>query len=163
VNVQVASLTKIQNLALFHQKALPFLVENEAEYSLILGIVENALRMETVGDFFHFWIAESPKVVADSPGVAADSQGVSGVCIATDKNIVVSRFPHNLLHKLAVELVNTVSSSLGVVGCEIEATELASKIANERNETVKLAMSQTIYQLKEVVEPQSPGGEFIIP
>ena len=145
-NVSTVRIEKIDNAESFLKLVKPFLLEKEAEYSLMLGLAGLRLK-KTTDEYIYLAVFDQNEIV--------------GCCIVSEKNLVVSQIPGPYLVPLANYLKNENCKIPGIVGapatCEIFA-KIWSKLINCN---YKVGMEQKIYQLNEVILPKNIQGELI--
>ena len=134
----------------FLADAEPFLLRAEVENSLILGIAGELAN------------SSSELPVVPYFAVVRDDQGI---CVAAFRTLrtklAITRSRRDDALALLAADVNEDSPSLaGVLGPEPSAEIFAGQLAALRGASAELAISQRVYELREVVAPEAPpvGG-----
>ncbi|HEX6559451.1 MAG TPA: GNAT family N-acetyltransferase [Longimicrobiales bacterium] len=131
----------------FLERARPWLVGNEAENNLILGVAAQLERS---------WAANPGAYLATIEHDGA----VTGCAFRTPPyKLGVTRMPLGAARALAEDVVTAFDDAPSVLGNEAVASAVASHVAEARGLSVEPGMRQCIYELKQVVMPErhAPG------
>jgi predicted GNAT family acetyltransferase len=130
----------------FLDAAEPFLLGDEVENSLILGIAR-----EVAADASELAIAPYFAVVRDDGGIAVAALRT----LRTKLGITRAARPE-ALPMLAADVHSVAPTLLGVLGPEPSVRAFADELAALRGARVARTVSQRIFELREVIPPASP-------
>jgi predicted GNAT family acetyltransferase len=130
----------------FLDAAEAFLLRAEVENSLILGIAHELL------------IDDSGLAITPYLGVVRDDAGIRVAALRTLRTkLGITRATHNVaLAVLAADVQSVAPTLLGVLGPEPSARLFADELAALRGARAMRTVSQRIFELREVIPPQSP-------
>jgi predicted GNAT family acetyltransferase len=130
----------------FLDAAEAFLLRAEVENSLILGIAHELL------------IDDSGLAITPYLGVVRDDAGIRVAALRTLRTkLGITRATHNdALAVLAADVQSVAPTLLGVLGPEPSARLFADELAALRGARAMRTVSQRIFELREVIPPQSP-------
>ena len=130
----------------FLDDAEPFLLRAEVESSLILGIAHD-LVVDASG------LAITPYLA-----VVRDDDGICVAALRTLRTkLGITRATHNhALAVLAADVQSVAPTLLGVLGPEPSARIFADELAVLRGARAMRTVSQRIFELREVIAPESP-------
>lgn len=140
------------NPKLFCELALSFLMENESENNLLVGVSSNLARIapQRIYDETYFWIMyDGPKV--------------TGVAMLTPPHDLVLSHPFSdsSLAALAESIVEAQITLPGVLGPNYAATKFADMWAASAGSTADLWRKERIYRLAAVEPLQLVAGNMI--
>lgn len=129
----------------FKKLADDFLYQNEAEYNLIIGLVESQLEKQLIT--IH----------------QADKKIVGCAIQNSPNNFVITKIPTEAL-SLLIETINNLGLSIpGVVGPNIPSEEFAKLWSQNKKCQYKMAMDQKLYKLTKIVFPKKAEGIIRLP
>ena len=128
-------------------QAAGLLLENEAEYSLMLGLCQSQLRSETAGVKYQCHLVQQAGTVL-------------GAAVLTEKSLILTRMPEPVLLQLARNLEAQKIVLPAAVGPAQSADSFARIWSQLALQQRKLGMSQKIYQLTAVKWPPPVPGRF---
>lgn len=133
-----------QSLDQFRKIAEDFLYENEAEYNLIIGLLESKMEKSLIT-------------------VHAENKLIGCAIQTSPYNLVLTKMPHDSLQYLS-DTVKKINLTLpGVVGPK-DISEAFAKIWGKENLCqFKMAMDQKIYKLTKVIMPLQNEGVIRTP
>ncbi|MCM3595881.1 GNAT family N-acetyltransferase [Metabacillus idriensis] len=146
-------LTEYTDRSLFIELAEPFLLKNEAENNLTLGLIGAFKRTIPAANVY-------------TAAVEADGELAMTLLMTPPHNLILSfnedLMTENLLHETIRTLVMKDLHIPGVVG-ERKWTEAFAKIwSAETEDRAEIVMEQKIYRLQEVTELKRSDGEFVL-
>ncbi|OHR70163.1 hypothetical protein HMPREF3291_07250 [Bacillus sp. HMSC76G11] len=146
-------LTEYTDRSLFIELAEPFLLKNEAENNLTLGLIGAFKRTIPAANVY-------------TAAVEADGELGMTLLMTPPHNLILSfnedLMTENLLHETIRTLVIKDLHIPGVVG-ERKWTEAFAKIwSAETEDRAEIVMEQKIYRLQEVTEIKRSDGEFVL-
>lgn len=138
---------QIQSAQEFLNLCGALLYQNEAEYSLMLGLAEaNAKQNKAVG---HFYILKSDSII-------------NGACYVSDRALIISNLTTESVLALSDQLYFDQIKFPGVVG-PVTPAQLFAKTWSALTETkYKVGMAQKIYRLEQVIAPRPVGGSIAV-
>lgn len=128
----------------FLQKTESFLYNREAEYSLMIGLCEQQLKLNK-NDYQYLTVLQNEKLI--------------GVAIITDKNLIITSTPEPIAKKLVEFIIESKLTFPGIVGPSISAEAFARIYSKLTNKKYKQAMGQKIYENIKVKAPLSIMGQ----
>jgi len=127
---------RIQTVQEFLNLCADLLYKNEAEYSLLLGLIEANVKQNKASGQFYMTKSDSH---------------LSGACYVSERNLIISNLNSESALALADQLYFDQIIFPGVVG-PVAATELFAKTwAGLTEKKCKIGMAQKIYQLEKVI------------
>ena len=134
----------------FADRAVPWLLQAEAEHNLILGIIEQLKQMGTVGT------GEPYLVTVEEDG------HVAGCVFRTPPyKLGLTRMPNGAIAELVNEVANVYDDLPAVMGPAAQVRAFAEAWAMSKGKTSRLGMRQRIYELRSVVPPtQTASGQL---
>ena len=134
----------------FADRAMPWLLQAEAEHNLILGIIEQLKQMGTVGT------GEPYLVTVEEDG------HVAGCVFRTPPyKLGLTRMPNGAIAELVNEVANVYDDLPAVMGPAAQVRAFAEAWAMSKGKTSRLGMRQRIYELRSVVPPlQTASGQL---
>lgn len=146
-------LTEYTDRSLFIELAEPFLLKNEAENNLTLGLIGAFKRTIPAANVY-------------TAALEADGELAMTLLMTPPHNLILSFnedvMTENLLHETIRTLVMKDLHIPGVVG-ERKWTEAFAKIwSAETEDRAEIVMEQKIYRLQEVTELKRSDGEFVL-
>lgn len=135
------------NAADFLERGGPWLMENEAENNLVLGIAAQ--------------LQSAPQPDAFLATLEHDDEVVGCAFRTPPFKLGVTRMPAGAAKALAAHVVTLGEPASAVLGPEAVASVVASEIAQHQGKTAQQGMWQRIYQLRAVKRPvQLPPGKL---
>lgn len=142
-------LRRYQDVYAFNERAEPFLIENEAENNLLLGIIYDLIR-STLYDDIEPYLAT----------VHDDSRVVAAALRTPPHNLVISRAPDEAVNLIADDLQSLYPNLRGVLGPK-ETSRAFSEAWRERTGCgFRPGTAQRIYALEQVTPPDDVPGEL---
>ena len=138
---------RFDDVSAFVARVSPFLLAHEAEYNLLLGILERLRGLR-----------ESPRgpllaLVEDSAGECVM------VAIQTPSaNLVITRAPADALDAMARFVATEWVPLPGVLGPSDEVARFAVAYSTQTNRTARIGMRQRIYESRRVIPPRPVEG-----
>lgn len=139
--------SRIQTAQEFLHLCEDLLYKNEAEYSLLLGLVEACVKQNKSAA--QFYITKS------------DSE-LSGVAYVSDRNLVISNLTTESVLALTDQLYFDKINFPGVVGPVIPSELFAKTWAGLTEQKFKIGMAQKIYQLEKVISVNPVPGSLSV-
>src|SRR5688572_4409477 len=134
----------------FADRAVPWLLQAEAEHNLILGIIEQLKQMGTVG-------AGEPYLVT----VEEDGHVVGCAFRTPPYKLGLTRMPNGAIAELVNEVASVYDDLPAVMGPAAQVRAFAEAWAMSKGKTSRLGMRQRIYELRSVVPPtQTASGQL---
>lgn len=126
----------------FADRAVPWLLQAEAEHNLILGIIEQLKQMGTVG-------TGEPYLVT----IEEDGHVVGCAFRTPPYKLGLTRMPNGAIAELVNEIANVYDDLPAVMGPAAQVRSFAEAWAMSKGKTSRLGMRQRIYELRSVVPP----------
>lgn len=127
----------------FAERALPWLMQAEAEHNLLLGIIEQLKQTRPSG-------LRAPYLAT----IEHDGQ-VTGCAFRTPPfKLGLTRMPHGAVPELVNDVADVYETIPAVIGPAAQARAFAEAWAACQGVTVKLGMRQRIYELRTVTWPE---------
>ncbi|HEY0808555.1 MAG TPA: GNAT family N-acetyltransferase [Longimicrobiales bacterium] len=126
----------------FADRAVPWLLQAEAEHNLILGIIEQLKQMGTVG-------TGEPYLVT----IEEDGHVVGCAFRTPPYKLGLTRMPNGAIAELVNEVANVYDDLPAVMGPAAQVRAFAEAWAMSKGKTSRLGMRQRIYELRSVVPP----------
>jgi predicted GNAT family acetyltransferase len=134
----------------FAERAVPWLLQSEAEHNLILGIIEQLKRTGVVG------IAAPYLVTIEQAG-----RVVGCVFRTPPYKLGLTRLPHGAIADLVNEVAEVFDELPAVMGPAAQTRAFAEAWAASKNKNSQLGRRSRIYELRTVVPPATPApGEL---
>ena len=149
--------------ATFRARAEPWLLENEAEHNLLLGLAAR-LEESTAGYEPPIYLATIERGEGGERG-DRDERGeragdIVGCAFRTPPfNLGITRLPAAAVEELAADVAQVYDSLRGVLGPAAEARALAARWSELKGAAVREHMRERIYVLERVIPPgrAAPG------
>ncbi len=130
----------------FRERAQPWLLANEAEHNLLLGLAAR-LEQSTAG-------FEAPIYLA----TIERGGEIAGCAFRTPPfNLGLTRLPPEAVEPLVQDVARVYHSLRGVLGPDPEAAALAARWCELRGVTSREHMRERIYKLERVIAPEPPA------
>jgi GNAT superfamily N-acetyltransferase len=130
----------------FAQRAVPWLLQSEAEHNLILGIIEQLKQHRSIG-------AGEPYLLT----VEHDDHVAGCVFRTPPYKLGLTRMPHGAIAALVNEVGDVFDELPAVMGPSPQARAFAEAWASSKGKSARIGMRQRIYELREVVPPPKPA------
>lgn len=138
---------RIQTAQDFLNLCADMLYQNEAEYSLMLGLAEVCVKQnKAIGQFY---ITKSDSIL-------------SGASYVSGRNLIISNLSTESILALADQLYFDQINFPGIVGPVIPAELFAKTWAGLTEQKYKIGMAQKIYQLEKVIPPKPASGSISV-
>lgn len=138
---------RIQTAQEFLDLCKDLLYQNEAEYSLLIGLTEVCIKQnKNMGQFY----------------ITKNDSVLNGAAYVSDRNLIISNLSIESVLALADQLYFDKINFPGVVG-PVEPTELFAKTwAGLTEQKYKIGMAQKIYQLSKVIAARPVAGSISV-
>lgn len=142
-------LLKYDDLTLFKKDVISYLVQNEAENNLVLGVLQS--------------LSEKDEIPLFMATVLKDNE-LGLVLLQTKPNqIILSKsvaFTSKEIHEIGEKLITATQDIPGFIGEKKLATELAMYISNVKGIQASVLMDQIIYKLEKVKKKPNTYGKI---
>jgi predicted GNAT family acetyltransferase len=130
----------------FAERAVPWLLQSEAEHNLILGIIEQLKQNRSIG-------AGDPYLLT----VEYEGHVVGCLFRTPPYKLGLTRMPNGAIAPLVNEVGDVYDQLPAVMGPSPQARAFAEAWASSQGRSARIGMRQRIYELRAVVPPAQPA------